>query len=73
MSLCTESLIIKNATVEIVYDTNRKKMRARHESAWVRFPNDLRKHGAQYIVSELRKGRAGSWLACGKITTAKPQ
>lgn len=62
------SLVIKNATVEIVYDTNRKKMRARHGSGWVRFPKKLRVHGLRYSVTELRMGQAGSWLACGKIT-----
>lgn len=68
MSTSKESLIIKNATVEIVYDTNRKKMRARHGNGWVRFPKRLRVHGSRYSVTELRMSQAGSWLACGKIT-----
>jgi hypothetical protein len=69
MSLCKESAFIKNAMVEIVYDTNNKKMRARYENGWVRFPKKLRIHGSRYCVTELRPSRSDSWLACGKITS----
>jgi len=59
-----------DARVEIVYDPKTKRIRARHEKAWVRFPKKLRQHGNTYVVQELRTGRAGSWLACGRITNA---
>jgi hypothetical protein len=60
-------MMIENATVEIRYDTHTKKMRARYQDSWVRFPKELRKHGNRYIVPELRQGKSGSWIACGKI------
>jgi hypothetical protein len=65
-------MMIENATVEIRYDTNTKKMRARFENRWVRFPKELRKHGNKYIVAALRQGKSGSWIACGKIEALKP-
>ena len=51
--------------VEIVYDRKKRKLRARHGDAWVRFPVKLRIEGARYVVDELRPARAGSWIACG--------
>jgi hypothetical protein len=65
----SRELIIKDAMVEIVYDTNNKKMRARYENGWVRFPKKLRTHGSRYCVTQLRAWRSGSWLACGEITS----
>lgn len=59
--------MIPQALVEIRYDPKTKRMRARHAQGWVRFPKKLRQHGNQYLVAELRKGRAGSWIACGTI------
>ena len=59
--------MIENAKVEIRYDTNTKKMRARYQDNWVRFPKELRKHGNLYIVAILKQGKAGSWIACGPI------
>ena len=59
--------MIENAIIEIRYDTNTKKMRARYQDSWVRFPKKLRIHGSCYVVHELREGKAGSWIACGKI------
>jgi hypothetical protein len=63
----------ENAIVEIRYDTNTKKMRARYENSWVRFPKELRKHGTKYVVALLREGKSGSWIACGKIEPIPPK
>lgn len=56
-----------NAVVEIVWDSNKGKLRARlvNGQGWTRFPNDLRIEGAMYVVAEMRPGAAGSWIACG--------
>jgi hypothetical protein len=61
-------MIQHNATVEIRYDTHTKKMRARYQDSWVRFPKELRKHGNRYVVAILKQGKSGSWIACGPIT-----
>lgn len=54
--------------ITIVYDPKKSKLRAKAEQGgYVRFPNGIRHEGARYWVEELREGRAGSWIACGKI------
>jgi len=54
--------------VEIIYDWKRKKLRAVAEAGgYVRFPNKLRIEGKRYYAEDLREGKAGSWIACGKI------
>ena len=58
---------IKDAVVNIVYDPKTRRMRARYDNAWVRFPRGLRHSGSHcFTVSELRPGRK-SWIACGEI------
>lgn len=58
---------IKNAVVNIVYDPKTRRMRARYDNAWVRFPKDLRFSGSySFTVSDLKPGRK-SWIACGEI------
>jgi hypothetical protein len=56
--------------VEIVFDSSKKKLRARpvNGEGWVRFPRGLRVEGTRYMVDELRRGKAGSWIACGTIS-----
>jgi len=54
--------------VKIVYDYKKDKLRAQAEQGgYVRFPRKLRVDGAVYLVEYLREGKAGSWIACGKI------
>lgn len=58
-----------NAMIEIVWDWGKRKLRAKpvgHEG-WIRFPKHLRVAGAEYMVDELREGKAGSWIAVGEI------
>ena len=59
--------------VEIVYDPAKKKYRAKPvgHDGWVRFPNEYREPNAVYEVEELKEGKAGSWIATGKITRIK--
>jgi len=58
------------ALVEIVYDPNKGKYRARPvgKQGWVRFPNHLRVAGALYQVENLKEGKSGSWIASGRIS-----
>ena len=62
-------MTINNALIKIVFDTNKKKYRATpiNGGGWIRFPRKLRVPNAVYQVEELREGKAGSWMACGKI------
>jgi len=56
-------------TVKIVKENG--KLRAKWEGDNVRFPRDKRIEGAEYSVEELREGKGGSWIACGKIVRVK--
>jgi len=58
-----------NAKIEIVYDPNKNKLRAKPvgHTGWIRFPKHLRVEGAEYVCDELREGKAGSWIAVGEI------
>lgn len=59
--------LIHNAEVDIRFDPKTKKFRASYGDGWVRFPKKLRQKGTRYVVGELRPGKAGSWIACGRI------
>lgn len=58
-----------NNLIEIVYDSGKKKLRARsiQDGRWVRFPNNLRKEKAVYLASKMTQGRGESWIAGGEI------
>lgn len=61
-------MIKKNAIIHIVYDPKTRRMRARYDNAWVRFPKDLRSKAYSFLVSELKPNAlANSWIACGAI------
>ena len=64
--------LIKNAEIEIVYDSKTRKLRATpvNLDGWVRFPRNLRIEGARYNVEALKEGKSGSWIATGKIEAA---
>lgn len=59
--------MIHDASIDIVFDPKTKRLRARYEGRWVRFPKKLRRRNASYIAEELREGKSGSWIACGTI------
>jgi len=60
---------IMSNLVKIVYDSKKKKLRARkhpmtgHSPEWVTFPNHLREDGAVYEVGDLTPGKGSSWRA----------
>lgn len=62
-----------NNLIEIVYDSGKKKLRARsiQDGRWVRFPNNLRKEKSIYLASKMTQGRGDSWIAGGEITAFK--
>lgn len=59
---------MKNQMIEIVYDKNKLRAKPVNGDGWIRFPRNLRVEGAFYMVEELRRGKSGSWIACGTIT-----
>jgi hypothetical protein len=55
--------------IEIVYDSKKRKLRARsiQDGRWVRFPNKLRKENYIYEASKMTAGNGDSWIAGGEI------
>ena len=54
---------MENALITIVFDSAKGKYRAQApDGAFVRFPNNLRTPGSQFLVN-LTSGKGGSWIA----------
>jgi len=52
--------------IHIVFDPKERKMRARAQNVWVRFPNNLRAEGAEF-EAEVKRGKGDHFITVGPI------